>query len=306
MIIPSFLREGDAVGIVAPAYRVNRDDLDRGIALLRGWGLEPHCGRWVYGQENQYSGTDRQRLDDLQEAFDHPGYKAVFMARGGYGTTRILDRLRLDGLLAHPKWVVGFSDITALLLHLEAAGIAGLHAPMPAHLHKEEAAEAAEHLRRVLFGHVSALMADTHPLNRPGRAQGRSSGGNLALICHLTGTPTQPDFRNKILFLEDTGEYYYNLDRMMLQLRRAGLLEGLAGLAVGQFSECRDFSVPFGRTAWEIVSEHTSEYVYPVAFGFPIGHIGDNRCVPVGMMSVLEVDARGARWAFRSEHEAGQ
>lgn len=306
MIIPPFLREGDAVGIVAPAYRVNRDDLDLGIGLLRSWGLEPQVGRWAYGQENQYSGTDRQRLDDLQEAFDHPDYKAVFMARGGYGTTRIIDTLRLDGILAHPKWVVGFSDITALLLHLEAAGIAGLHGPMPAHLHKEEAAEAAERLRRVLFGDVLPLTAGAHPLNRPGRAQGRCSGGNLALISHLTGTPTQPDFRNKILFLEDTGEYYYNLDRMMLQLRRAGMLEGLAGLVVGQFSECRDFSVPFGRTAWEIVSEHTSEYSYPVAFDFPIGHIGDNRCVPVGMASALEVGTSGARWTFRSEDEAGQ
>lgn len=298
MILPPFLRRGDAVGIVAPAFRVNRDDLDRGIDCLESWGLRPQCGQWVYGSENQYSGTDAQRLTDLQHMLDHPDIRAVFMARGGYGTTRIMDRLQFQDLLRRPKWIIGFSDITALLLRLEGLGLAAIHGPMPAHFHQNGADAAVLRLKEALFGYIAPLEAQACSLNRPGTAKGLLTGGNLALISHLMGSATEPDFTGKILFLEDTGEYYYNLDRMMLQLRRAGKLYGLAGLMVGQFSDCRDFPVPFGKTAYDIVAEHVEGYGYPLAFGFPIGHIADNRCVPVGMEAQLTVDAGGAICSF--------
>jgi muramoyltetrapeptide carboxypeptidase len=296
--LPPFLQAGDKIGITAPASIVRYEDVIPGINLFKNkWGLEVTEGETLKGSFNQFSATDAVRLADLQNMLDDPSIKAVVAARGGYGCSRIVDRLNFDQFLKSPKWVVGFSDLTVILSRIYQLGYAGAHAPMAKSITTEGASLAAESLRQLLFGELAEYDIPVHPFNRNGIASGNLVGGNLCILAHMIGSATETDTRGKILFIEDVGEYLYNLDRMMVQMKRAGKLEHLAGLVVGQFTDMKDNSNPtFGKDANEIVQEHVSGFNYPVCYNFPVGHVGDNRAMGIGMNCLLEVNSRKVKF----------
>lgn len=299
--LPPSLKPGDKIGIVAPASVVNYEDLLPGIALFKHWGLEVVEGDTLKSASNQFSAPDDVRLADLQKMLDDPEIKAVIAARGGYGCSRIVDQLNFEEFLKNPKWIVGFSDLTVFLSSIYNLGYASLHAPMAKSITTHGAEEAAESLRQLLFGERPNYSFPSHDLNRIGNASGQLVGGNLCILAHLIGSKTDVDTDGKILFIEDINEYLYNLDRMMIQMKRAGKLNKLAGLIVGQFTDMKDNSSPsFGKTSYEIIHEHIAEFNYPVCFDFPLGHVGDNRAMAVGMDAVLEVKPERVSFHFLS------
>jgi muramoyltetrapeptide carboxypeptidase len=300
--LPPFLKSGDKIGIVAPASVLNYDDLLPGIAVFRDeWGLEVVEGETLKTASNQFSAPDAVRLADLQAMLDDPSIKAVIAARGGYGCSRIVDQLNFDQFLKNPKWVVGFSDLTVILSRIFDLGYASLHAPMGKSITTDGAELAKESLRQMLFGEMPHYKIDTNPLNQAGIANGQVVGGNLCILAHLIGSQTDVDTDGKILFIEDINEYLYNLDRMMIQMKRAGKFDKLAGLIVGQFTDMKDNTNPtFGKTYYEIIHEHIAGFDYPVCFNFPVGHVGDNRAMGVGMEAVLNVTSEGVSFQFEN------
>lgn len=299
MIFPAPLKPGDKIGVIAPAGAIRYpEDITAGMQALTEWGFDVVEGKTPALRHFQYAGTDDQRLEDLQYMLDHPEIKAIIAVRGGYGCSRIIDRVDFGRFGKHPKWLIGFSDITLLLCHLEALGFAGIHGPMVKQIGTEGSELASDSLRRILLGEPIAYTAPPHSFNRPGNAKGRLSGGNLCLFAHSIGSPSEIDTRGRILFLEDVGERLYNLDRMLWQLGRAGKLSGLAGLIAGRFTENTGLPEIFGQDTFEIISSHVKEYLYPVAFEFPIGHVPDNRPVVIGKEAVLEVMNEGVSLRF--------
>ncbi|MFC6996001.1 S66 peptidase family protein [Rufibacter roseus] len=292
MTIPAALQKGDTVGIVCLANKIALQDIQPGIKLLESWGLRVVLGESVGAEYNQMGGSDEVRTADFQRMLDDPEIKAVISARGGYGTTRILDQIDFAGFYTQPKWVVGFSDVTALLCHLHRMGIECLHATMPKLMAQPDTQEADESLRRALFGETLSYSIPSHTYNQIGIAQGLVVGGNLILLDTIVNTPSDIDYDGKILFLEDVGEYYYNIDRVLVHMRRMGRLRNLAGLIIGQFTEMKDNQIPFGKTVNEIVLEHCAGYGYPICFDFPVGHVPHNLAMVVGREAKLKVDVK--------------
>lgn len=299
---PAFLKPGDRVGVLAPASIVKYEDIVPGITMFtEQWGLEVVEGTTLKSSFNQFSASDEDRLADVQQMLDDPSIKAIIAARGGYGCSRIVDRLNFDKFLQNPKWIVGFSDLTAFLSRTFQLGFASIHAPMAKTITCAGAELAAESLRQILFGEMPAYDVPTRPLNRHGRATAQVVGGNLCLLAHMIGSETETDTDGKILFIEDINEYLYNLDRMMIQLKRSGKLDKLAGLVVGQFTDMKDNNSPtFGKDSYEIIAEHVAEFGYPVCYDFPVGHVGDNRAMGVGMDAALSVSGDGVQLRFLS------
>ncbi|NML65938.1 LD-carboxypeptidase [Hymenobacter sp. RP-2-7] len=294
-IAPPPLRPGQRVALVATARKITAAEVDFAVQTLSGWGLEVVLGTSIGAASHQFAGTDDERRRDLQRQLDDSSVRAIICARGGYGTARLLDELDFSGFAASPKWVAGFSDITALNCHLLRLGYQSIHGVMPV-LFGQAAGEAAvASLRAALGGAPMPCEALAHPLNRPGTAQGELVGGNLSLLHTLTGTRSQVDFTGRILFLEDLDEYLYHIDRMLLHLHRSGQLAGLAGLVVGHFSQMRDNLIPFGQSAYEIIDQYAQRYHFPVGYGFPIGHEPSNHAVVVGRQATLDVAATGSQ-----------
>lgn len=289
MIIPKFLAPGDKVGIVATAKKLDKSNTLKGIAILEHWGLTVVCGKHIFNSHNQFAGTDAQRAEDLQNMINNHEIKAIFMARGGYGSTRIIDKINFDPLRDHPKWIFGFSDITAFHLHLYNLDIASFHAPMPSFFHTLNS-QSLDWMKKSVFGNKEKLTIKSNSLNKLGEARGILIGGNLSIICHTIGTSTEIKTKGNILFIEDIGEQLYHLDRMMVQMKRAGFLDDLAGMIVGQFSDMEDNEERFGLNANEIIKSHLSGFDYPVAFDFPIGHTQANYALPVGVPSKMTVN----------------
>lgn len=287
------LRPGDTVAIVAPARKIMPDEIANAVRILQEWGLQVRVGQSVGAGHRYFAGDDALRLGDLQAVLDDPAIKAVICARGGYGTTRILDQLDFTAFRQHPKWVVGFSDITALHCHLHQMGYESLHGEMPLHFGMARYEEAVESLRQILFGEQVSYRSLPHPLNLPGTTKGQLIGGNLSIIHTLIGTRSDPETQGKILFLEDIGEYLYHLDRMLVHLHRAGKLAHLAGLVVGHMTDIKDNIYPFGVEAYEIARSHTAGFGYPVCFGFPVGHEPANLALICGREVNLEVTEEG-------------
>jgi len=292
MIIPKYLRKGDKVGVVATAKKVNKSNTLKGIEILRCWDLDVMVGDYVFEEHMQFAGSDQQRAEDFQKMINDEKIKAIFLVRGGYGSTRIIDRIDFSKLMKFPKWICGFSDITAIHSHLYNHGIASIHSPMPSFFYALES-EPLQWLKDKVFGKKQTLVVEHQSLNRDGKTDAKLVGGNLSIICHTIGTPSEIKTQGNILFIEDVGEQLYNLDRMMVQLKRAGLLKDLAGLIVGQFTEMKDDD-PFGLTANEIVYDHVQEFNYPVAFGFPIGHSTINYAVPIGVNCKFTVNSENS------------
>ncbi|MFC2102141.1 LD-carboxypeptidase [Bacteroidota bacterium] len=292
MTLPPYLHKGDKIAIVSPARSITFEEVFPAMKLFQKWGLEVVLGTHVFGKHHQFSGTDEQRRQDLQQMLDDPTIKAVIASRGGYGTVRIIDKLDFTTFSQHYKWIVGYSDITVLHSHIyRHLGIQTLHATMPYNVNNQNINEiAVESLRKALFGEKISYAKPITFWDRTGLMVGELVGGNLSILCSLIGTPSDIDTRDKILFLEDVDEYLYHLDRMMMTLKRNGKLSGLKGLIVGGMTGMRDNEVPFGKDAHEIIKEAVKEYTYPVCFDFPAGHEKLNVAIYLGRKAKLIVD----------------
>jgi muramoyltetrapeptide carboxypeptidase len=289
--IPPYLRKGDVVGMVAPSGFMSIEKIEKCIATISGWGFEVRQGSTLRSMsENYFSGSDEERLADLQQMLDDPGVRAIVFARGGYGISRIIDSIDFSKFDESPKWLVGFSDITLLLLHITTRSkVATIHGPMANAFNDDSGLMYVNNLRKLLEGKKLRYQVAAHRYNRKGVAVGEVVGGNLSLIVHSLGSKSEIKTKERILFIEDVGEYLYNIDRMMIQLKRSGKLDKLAGLIVGSFNDMKDTERPFGRTVEEIILEHVGGRKYPVCFGFPIGHQRENLAVKMGCGYKLSV-----------------
>ena len=298
IIIPPYLQKGDTIGLVCPAGYMPAEKTKKAIETIENvWGFKVRVGKTIGHQHHYFSGTDAERLADLQMMMDDPEVKAILCGRGGYGTGRIIDQLDFTAFAKQPKWVIGFSDVTVLHSHLlTQLGIASLHAPMAnAFNDGGDVGPYVQSLRDALEGKSFTINAAAHPFNQTGEATGVLMGGNLSLIAHLIGTPSDIHTEGAILFLEDVGEYIYNVDRMLYQLKRAGKLDRLAGLIFGGFSDIKDTVLPFGQTIEEVLKAHVQEYEYPVCFGFPVSHEVDNYALKTGCVYTLNVSNNGVQ-----------
>lgn len=295
MIVPSPLKPGDKIAIIAPSRKVSEADLKESIRIFQQWGLEVVSGKNLYNNSHGYlSGVDEERLEDFQFFLNHNQIKAIVSARGGYGSTRIIDLLDFSSLISYPKWLIGFSDITAVHLKLFSLGIVSVHGTMPILFSKKESSESINSLRNLLCKGYYTIEAKPQKNNRPGKTQGKVIGGNLSLLVDSLGTSSEPDTENCILVLEEIDEYLYRIDRMMNQLKRAGKLKNLRGLIVGHFTEMKDSELSFGETPFEIINNFIDEYSFPVAFKFPTGHHNPNLAWIHGGEASFSVDHRGA------------
>ena len=293
-IAPLFLQPGQRVAIVATARKVSPAEVAAAQQILAEWGLEVVLGESIGAAQHQFAGDDDLRRRDFQQQLDDPSIRAIFCARGGYGTARLVDALDFRHFAESPKWVAGFSDITVLNGHLLRLGYQSIHGVMPFAFQQPGGELALSSLRQALFGESTSYEAYAHLLNRPGTATGELVGGNLSLLHTSTGTSSQASFAGRILFLEDLDEYLYHIDRMLLHLHRSGQLAGLAGLVVGHFSQMRDNAVPFGQQAYEIIDHYAQRYDFPVGYNFPVGHEADNRALVVGRLATLVVGPGGS------------
>lgn len=286
---PPYLKKGDKIAIVCPAKKLKKD-ISPSISVLEEWGLEVVLGKTVHAAYHQFAGDDQLRTSDFQTALDDPDIKAIIAARGGYGTVRIIDGLDFSIYNQQPKWIIGFSDITVLLSHsLAAHDTQSIHSQMPG-VFDEASPESLETLRKALFGEPFSYSYTSDHLHRPGAAEGTLIGGNLSMLISIEGSVSQMDYKDKILFLEDVGEHEYAIDRMFRMLKRCGKLAGLKGLVIGAFNGIQPEDIPFGQSPEQIIMEIVKEYDYPVCFGFPVGHIQDNRALVLGKTARLLVE----------------
>lgn len=295
-VIPPYLQPGDTVVIIATARKISDEEIDPTIAILNSWGLRTELAPNLFKSHHQFSGSDEERAQDLQWALDHKSAKAILVARGGYGTLRIIDNVDFTEFIKNPKWLIGYSDVTVLHSHLQSLGIVSLHATMPVNFLKHE--EATLSIKQLLFNDRIQYSIPLHPLNKFGKVEAEVIGGNLSLIYALSGSPSEVVFDNKILFIEDLDEFLYHVDRMMLQLKRSGKLKNLAGLIVGGMSEMKDNSISFGQNAEEIIFDAVQEYNYPVCFNFPAGHIDENMAFYLGKPAHLEVTETAVEFRY--------
>lgn len=299
LISPPLLEHGALVRIVAPAGKISTNKVYNAINGLYAAGYRVIAGTHVFDEFHQFAGTDEDRLDDLQEAFDDPECSAILMARGGYGLIRIIDKLNFAGFINHPKWVIGFSDITLMHTQLHLYGYQSIHAVMcAAFTPGENSPESLQTFFNTLQGNPLNYNFKHHDLNRQGTCQGVLTGGNIAILCSSLGSSSDIDTSNKILFLEDVGEYLYRLDRMMYSLKRAGKLAKINGLLVGGLSSMKDGETAFGQEAAEIIYNAVAEYDYPVCFGFPAGHQFDNQALVFGNVVVMTSTPEGSTLNF--------
>ncbi len=290
MVQPPFLKPGDTVSIVAPGRKIDAETVRFSVSMLESWGLNVLSGRNLLNTSHSYlSGTDTERLSDLQYALDDASVKAIICARGGYGTTRILDKLDFTSFLKNPKWVCGFSDITALHLKLQSWNVQSIHSTMPVMFPKKDSASSVESLKNLLFGEIGPITGEASYYNKSGNCLGELVGGNLSLLVDSLGTSSEIQTDNRILIIEEIDEYIYRLDRMLVQLKRADKLKNLAGLVVGHMTDMKESELPFGESVQQIILIHTQEYSYPIAFDFPTGHENPNLAWIQGAKGTLSV-----------------
>ena len=287
MVIP-FLKQGSKVAIAAPARMVTQEEMAFGIQWLKDMGFVPVYDDRLFNQYYIFSGDDDTRAAVFQEYLDNEEIAAIWLARGGYGGIRIIDKLDFTKFLQHPKWIVGFSDSTILHGKLSRLGVPSLHASMPFYF-ANKTPEAKQSLYDALTGKTLQYAFSSHPLNRCGEVEAEMVGGNLSVLIGMMGSETFPETDRKILFIEEVDEYIYHIDRMMHCLKRAGKLDRLKGLIVGGLTQIKDNTHPFGMTAEQVIAEAVSEYDYPVCFGFPAGHWDDNKALYLGLSSRLIV-----------------
>lgn len=289
MIIPPYLKEGDTVAIVCTARKISKKELDPAIKLLTHWGLKVKLGDTVGKEYHQFGGTDVQRAKDFQEMLDDKEVQAIWCARGGYGTVRMIDEVNFSSIETNPKWIIGYSDPTVLHCHIHNLGVATIHGQMCLEIeNKTEATR--DTLKNILFGNYDAIkFASDFKLNRTGHAKGQLIGGNLSVLSSVLGSKSTIKTEGKILFLEDLDEYLYHIDRMVHNIKRNGFFKNLAGLVIGGLTDMHDNTSPFGQSAEEIIANAVKEFNFPVCFNFPAGHSKDNRALIFGAETELIV-----------------
>ncbi|MDA9885633.1 LD-carboxypeptidase [bacterium] len=302
LIQPPYLKVGDTVAIVAPSgiLKSREGEIQQAIALLNKWGLNAKLGDNVFNKANHFAGTDQERCEDFQNALDDSSISAIWCARGGYGTVRILDKLDYSKFRKEPKWIIGYSDITALHNQLHNEGVESIHALMCVSLTKDlsEILDSVETFKSAIFGNLTNYTLEGTEYNREGEATGQLIGGNLTMLHTMLGSDTSIDTSNKILFIEEIGEYKYHIDRMLQSLKRAGYFDNCKGIIVGDMSKLRKNTTLWGTSIEKLILDALSEYSFPIAFNMPAGHEKDNRALILGRTINLKVDKSGTRITF--------
>ncbi|MDH7912285.1 LD-carboxypeptidase [Winogradskyella sp. SYSU M77433] len=302
LVRPPYLKSGDTVAIVAPSGILkNRErEVNQAVDLLKSWGLHAVVGKHVFSKADHFAGTDEQRCEDLQSAMDDPKISAIWCARGGYGTVRILDKLDYTKFRKNPKWVVGYSDITALHNQLHNEGFESLHALMCVSLTQDlsEVQTSIDTFKAALFGNPTDYVLQGSKYNREGEAEGELVGGNLTMLHTMLGSDTSLDTSGKILFIEEIGEYKYHIDRMLQSLKRAGYFDNCKGVIVGDMSKLRKNTTLWGTSIEQLILDALADYDFPVAFNMPAGHEDDNRALVLGRTIKLKVSKEKSLVSF--------
>ncbi len=297
MKLPQALSPGDLVYITAPAKCIDESAIQTAANWLKQNGLSVRISAHCTGNHNYFSGTDEERLMDMQTALDDPEIKAIWCARGGYGSVRLIDQLNWEAFDHNPKWMIGFSDITVFHQRLQQNEIASIHGTMPLNV-GENTKESLDSLLSAFIGKASALEGKASDWNINGTAIGRVIGGNLSIVCSLIGTNDQPDYSGSILFIEDLAEHLYKIDRMFYTFKKSGILKQLVGVVIGGMTDMKDTSPPFGSSLEEIICHHLAPLNIPVAFNLPSGHINDNQAILLGGNYVLSVSQTGSKLSY--------
>lgn len=288
MITPNTLQKGDTIAIVSTARKLKKEELQPALKILESWGLKAVLGKTIGAEENQFAGNEELRAEDFQQMLDNPNIKAIWCARGGYGTVKMIDMLDFSAFQKNPKWIIGYSDVTVLHTHIHNLGIETLHAQMCLDI-ENKTEEARESIRKVLFEQEYSIAFNVNTFNKTfqqkhqlSSIQSKIVGGNLSVLYSLCGSSSAINTDGKILFIEDLDEYLYHIDRMMMNLKRNGVFKNLKALIVGGMTDMHDNRIPFGKTAEEIILDAVKDYNYPVFFNFPAGHIKDNQALIFG------------------------
>ncbi len=292
-ISPPKLKSGDLIAIAATARKISYEELEPAIHTFESWGLRVLLHPHLFDVDHQFAGTDEMRSNVFNDYLRNPEVRAIICARGGYGTVRMVDNLDLEALQANPKWIVGYSDVTVLHNHIhQHTKINTIHATMPINMQAHNAnAKSIDELRKVLMtNEVQVLKLDAHPLNRFGDAEGELVGGNLSVIDSLLGSNSDINTGGKLLFIEDLDEYLYHVDRMMQALKRSGKLRNIKGLIVGGMSDMKDNTVPFGEDSYQIIRRTADEYLFPILFNYPGGHVDINLPLIIGNSYKISVN----------------
>ena len=305
LIQPPYLKAGDTVAIVAPSgILLNREtEINRAKQLLESWDLHVVIGKHVFNKADHFAGTDYERALDFQEALDNRNIKAIWCARGGYGAVRILDNIDYTKFKAHPKWLIGYSDITALLSQIHNLGYENIHGMMCTSLDTKLSTsdETVTTFKKALFGEPLSYTIKSSKYNKTGKVKGQLIGGNLSILQTMLGSDTAIDTTNKILFIEEIGEYKYHIDRMLQSLKRAGYFDNCKGLIIGDMSKLRRNTTPWGTSIEQLILDVVDDCDFPVLFDFPAGHEKDNRALILGRTIQLTVGSTQSTVKFVNE-----
>lgn len=297
-IRPANLKPGDKIAILSTARKISMEELVAAIEIIQQFGFEVVLGKSIGASYNQFAGTDAERAKDLEFFFKQADIKAILCARGGYGTGRLLDLLDFSLLKKNPKWLIGYSDITALHLYIHKhLQVQTLHASMPINF-KTNSQESLQSLFGILQGEKPTYNFPTHAFNKPGTVEGELIGGNLSVIYSMQAGIAEIDCADKILFIEDLDEYLYHIDRMLLNLKLSGKLANLKGLIVGGMTDMNDNTIPFGKSALDIIKEYCAAYNFPIVFDFPAGHLAHNLALTLGAKVRLESSSTNSTLKF--------
>ena len=303
LIQPPYLKAGDTVAIVAPSgiLKSREGEVQQAVALLKSWGLHAVVGKHVFSKADHFAGTDDERCADLQNAMDDPKISAIWCARGGYGTVRLLDKLNYTEFKKNPKWIIGYSDITALHNQVHNEGFQSLHALMCVSLTKDlnDIKETVATFKSAIFGKPENYTLKGSRYNKVGETSGELVGGNLTMLHTMLGSETSIDTSGKILFIEEIGEYKYHIDRMLQSLKRAGYFDNLKGLVVGDMTKMRKNTTLWGTSVEQLILDALEDYDFPIAFNMPAGHEKDNRALVLGRMVDLKVTKESASVVFK-------
>lgn len=297
MKIPPYLKKGDTVAIVCTARKFFPEEAKPAIDLLESWGLKVKLGRTIGLDSCQLGGTDTERAADFQDQLDNENVKAIWCARGGYGTVRIIDMIDFSKFKKHPKWVMGFSDVTVLHSHINTLNVATLHSIMPFTVPKAPE-DVKLTFKNALFGIKNSYAIPSKPYDKKGVAKGELVGGNLSILYSLLGSKSSIETKDKILFIEDLDEYLYHIDRMLYNMKRNNYFKNVKGIIVGSMRDMHDNEIPFGQNEVQIISEIAKDLNIPIAFEFCAGHQKDNRTLILGSQVTFEVNETEIKLTF--------